>query len=163
MSTNVINSLEFDFSAKRDMTESYLVAQDLSNLDLSKAVLDRAELDCAILTDANLSHTSLKGTSFFSADLEGANLRHAKVRKCNFRHANLEGADVTGVDFSTSNVRGAIFTDAIGLSLQQKLWLKSNGALNIEIDRSQRNHVNSDDRHDGVFGKVRSAFSAIFS
>ena len=158
MTSKLIDILEYDFTAKRDMTESYLVAQDLSNLDLSRAVLDRAELDCAILSNANLSHTSLKETSFFSTDLEGVKLCHAKVNNCDFRHANLENADLTGVNFANSNVRGAIFTDAIGLSKQQKIWLKENGALNIELEPEVVNHADSDEHH-GLLGKLRGWLS----
>ena len=156
MKTSIIETLEYNFTGRRDMTDSYLVAQDLSNLDLSRAILDGAELDCAILTNANLSETSLKKTSFFSTDLEGANLSNAKVYDCDFHHANLERANLTGIDFSTSNVRGAIFTDAQGLSLKQKLWLKENGALNISLKDEELDKYS--DRHN-LFERLKGLFS----
>ena len=159
MKLSQLNALNYDFTAKRDMTGRYLIAQDLSNLDLSNAILDEAEFDCAVLSNADLSDTSLKQTSFFSADLEGANLSGAKVNNCNFRHANLEGANVTGVDFSNSNVKGAIFTDAIGLSFQQKQWLKENGALNISFDRQELQEMNLDGGDHGFFSSIKNLFS----
>ncbi len=154
-----VGAFQYNFTGRRDMTDSYLIAQDLSNLDLSKAILDGAQLDCAILNDADLSETSLKNTSFFSTDLEGANLSNAKVDDCDFHHANLERANLEGVDFSNSNVRGALFTDATGLSLKQKLWLKSNGALNISLDNEQLDSLHDNDDSYGLLGKLKSWIS----
>lgn len=158
MKQSIIETLEYSFTGRRDMTEAYLVAQDLSNLDLSRAILDGAELDCATLRNANLSETSLKNTSFFSADLEGVNLSHAKVNNCDFRHANLERAELKGVNFSTCNVRGAIFTGVQGLSLQQKLWLKSNGALNVSLEDEKIN-LNQHGNNQHLFQRLKGWLS----
>ena len=155
----VADFLNYDFTATRDMSKTYLVGQDLSDLDLSKAILNQAELDCAILHDTDLSGTSLKETSFFSADLERADLSHAKVSDCDFRHANLEGAKLEGVNFSNSDVRDAIFTDATGLSLEQKLWLKEHGALNICFETHEKELINQKKNQNGLMEKVKSWLS----
>lgn len=137
----------------RDMTKSYLVGQDLSNMDLSKSILNEAELDCANLKNTNLTQTSLRQTSFFSADLEGANLAHAKISNCNFRHANLENTYLQGVNFSNSDVQGAVFTNAQGLSPQQKIWLKNHGALNICLQTNQ--FESASDNQVGLIDKLK--------
>ena len=124
--------------AFRYRNRASLVGQDLSNRDLSNIILNNASFDCATLNNTNLKRTSLQQTSFFSADLEGAKLSYAEINNCDFRHANLEKADLEGVDFSNSDVRGAIFTDAKGLSFEQKIWLKNNGALNISLEKERR-------------------------
>lgn len=141
LTSNLVDTFNSD-SAIRNMSKSYLVGQDLSNMDLSHSILNEAELDCATLNNTNLTKASLHKTSFFSADLQGVRLSFAKVKDCNFRHANLENANLEGVDFSSSDVSGAIFTDAIGLSNQQKIWLKNNGALNICLETNQFESAN---------------------
>lgn len=58
-------------------------------------------------------------------------MRGAKLINTDLRQANLEHSQLKRVDLSQCRVEGAIFTDAIGLTEDQRLWLKENGALNI--------------------------------
>ena len=63
--------------------------------------------------------------------MEGTILQEAKLLNTDLRQANLKYSQLAEVDFSQCRVEGAVFTDAMGLSRKQKLWLKANGALNV--------------------------------
>ncbi|MEH1902761.1 MAG: pentapeptide repeat-containing protein [Nostoc sp.] len=76
-------------------------------------------------------NADLKLASLFNANLEEAVLNGANLSDSDLRHVNFTNTQLELVNFSGSRVKGALFTDAIGLTLQQKQWLKKNGALNI--------------------------------
>ena len=114
-----------------DFSNLVLIGDNLSDCNFDHSTLDYAELDCAVLTRLSFQNARLHYTSLFGANLERANLSHADVAYSDFRQANLENTQLEGVNFTNSKVKGAIFTDAQGLSLEQKKWLKSHGALNV--------------------------------
>jgi uncharacterized protein YjbI with pentapeptide repeats len=80
---------------------------------------------------ADLSRAALKRAFLFQADREGAVLRDTNLVKTELRHANLQDTQLIGSDFSGCRVKGACFTDAQGLTCQQKQWLRANRSLNI--------------------------------
>ncbi len=99
---------------------------------MTNAILDRAEFVEATLTRANLSGVRLRNTSFYSAELESVNLTGAELVGVNLVQANLENTVWDGAQIDpTTQVAGAIFTHAKGLTTEQKVWLKQQRALNV--------------------------------
>lgn len=80
---------------------------------------------------ADLSRAALKRAYLFQANREKAVLRDTNLIKTELRHANLQDTQLIASDFSGCPVKGACFTDAQGLTCQQKQWLIPNRALNI--------------------------------
>ena len=133
----------------------YAIAEDLSSLDLSGVILQDNEFDYTNLMNSNLSNSHLENISFFQSNLENINLSQAKVKNCDLSQANLENANLKGVDFTSCNVKGAIFTNVKGLSREQKIWLKANGALNISLEKEEKNKQNNNDSNE-YFRKQRA-------
>jgi uncharacterized protein YjbI with pentapeptide repeats len=80
---------------------------------------------------ADLSGAALKRASLFPASREGAVLRDTNLVKTELRQANLQDTQLRGSDFSGCRLKGACFTDAQGLTCQQKQWLRAYRALSI--------------------------------
>ncbi|NEO27665.1 MAG: pentapeptide repeat-containing protein, partial [Kamptonema sp. SIO4C4] len=74
---------------------------------------------------------NLNQASLLSADLEGASFQDVSLDGTDLQDANLEYTSWQEVDFSRCNLTGAIFTDAQGLSQENKQWLQNHGALNV--------------------------------
>jgi uncharacterized protein YjbI with pentapeptide repeats len=72
---------------------------------------------------AHLSRAALKRAFLFPADREGSVLRDTNLVKNQLRHANLQYTQLIGSDVSGCRLKGACFTDAQGLTCQQKQWL----------------------------------------
>ena len=80
---------------------------------------------------ADLSGAALKPASLFPASREGEVLQDSNLVKTQIRQANLQDTQLRGSDFSGCRVKGACFTDAQGLTCQQKQWLRAYRALSI--------------------------------
>ena len=80
---------------------------------------------------ADLIVVALKPASLFSASREGAVLRDTNLVKSELRQANLQDTQLIGSDYSGCRLKGACFTDAEGLTCQQKQWLRAKRALSI--------------------------------
>ncbi|WP_445244167.1 pentapeptide repeat-containing protein [Microcoleus sp. OTE_8_concoct_300] len=72
---------------------------------------------------ADLIVVALKRASLFSASREGAVLRDTNLVKSELRQTNLQDTQLIGSDYSGCRLKGACFTDAEGLTCQQKQWL----------------------------------------
>jgi uncharacterized protein YjbI with pentapeptide repeats len=106
------------------LSGAYLDGAYLSEANLSEANLSGAYLDGANLSEANLSEANLSG-----ANLSEANLSEANLSGANLSGANLSGADMSEADLNNAIVKQAVFTDAIGISPQQKNSLIARGAI----------------------------------
>lgn len=107
------------------LTRAKLAGADFSGSNMAGAVLTNADLRGANLADARLDAVRVHGANFSGANLQRANLRMleyvkrltfagADARDAIFRHAFLGG-----VDFSGTDLRGADFTRATGLTNAQ--------------------------------------------
>ena len=113
------------------MIEAQLVGTNLHEADLTGATIRFVELELACLTNARLTNSDLSQSSLFGANLSGAVLKGAKLLNTDLRQANLEYTQLEAVDFTQCEVKGAVFTNAAGLTTLQRRWLRDNGALNI--------------------------------
>ncbi|MDO8839421.1 MAG: pentapeptide repeat-containing protein [Parvibaculum sp.] len=107
------------------LTRANLAGADFSGANMAGAVLTNADLRGANLSDARLDAVRVHGANFTGANLQRANLRMleyvkrltfagADARDAIFRHAFLGGVDFNGTD-----LRGADFTRATGLTNAQ--------------------------------------------
>jgi len=107
------------------LTRAKLAGADFSGANMAGAVLTNADLRGANLSDSRLDAVRVHGADFTGANLQRANLRmleyvkrltfaDADARDAVFRHAFLGGVDFTGTD-----LRGADFTRATGLTNAQ--------------------------------------------
>ena len=139
-----------------DLRGTNLREADLSNADLSDANLRGADLRGANLIGANLRGANLNGANLSGADLRRANLSGACLREAYLRWAYLGGANLNEADLSRAdlsradlskaklsealallrgaemdwpNVRGANFTNAKGISSEQRKDLTARGAI----------------------------------
>lgn len=82
----------------------------------------------ADLRGANLSHAKFSHASLRDVNLSGANLSHAILHR-----ASLSGADLSGADLSEAQMpasaQNARFSNVVGLSEEQKLYLQQRGAI----------------------------------
>ncbi len=85
----------------------------------------------ANLAGASCKYGNLSEATLFHAKMSKIDLHNSILVKTKLNYARLENSNLYGVDFSKSFVKGAIFTDANGLTNEQKKWLKKNGALNV--------------------------------
>lgn len=94
------------------------------------------ELDGLIMTNFELFYIRFaEGTSLVKADFCGSTLRNVTLRKANLGEAVLRlakiqgvdfsGADMTGVDLSDASLENCIFSDVIGLTIEQLLSTES--------------------------------------
>ncbi len=131
-----------------------LIGADLRGANLSKANLIGADLRGADLRGANLSKANLSGANLSKANLSGAFLSGANLSKANLSKANLSDADLSGAFLSGANlwiadlsgaflsgaeVENAIFTNATGITPEQKQDLIRRGAIfgDTSNDRSK--------------------------
>ena len=117
---------------------AYLLYAKLLGTNLEGANLLGANLQRVNLKGANLKGANLKGANLLGANLLGVNLLGANLLGARLEVANLKGANVKGAHLEEANVKGAIFTQATGLSGDQKADLKSRGAIFEDLpgDRS---------------------------
>ena len=131
-----------------------LIGAILSRAILSRAILREANLSVADLSVANLSVANLSVANLIGADLRGANLsgailreailsgaflREADLREADLREADLRGANLSKADLSGAKVENAIFTNATGITPEQKQDLIRRGAIfgDTSNDRSK--------------------------
>jgi uncharacterized protein YjbI with pentapeptide repeats len=144
-----------------ELIEASLKGAILTNADLSCASLLSADLTCAILNYADIQHALLlfanmtrvvmRGTQLNESNLGYANLSDAHLFNANLRNAclthvnlnnaslfnvilaraNLSFANLTGITMQTCDVTGANFYNCVGLSEEQKKYLRSHGALDV--------------------------------
>lgn len=119
---------------------------------LSKIPLNQANIACIMrflkassqvkfpnLRGADLSDLVLDGVNFIRADLTGANLRKSRLLEADLIFANFTGADLREADlrgatlnetvWSEALVEGCHFGSGIGLTHQQRQYLKTRGAI----------------------------------
>ncbi|MBP0022141.1 MAG: pentapeptide repeat-containing protein [Cyanobacteria bacterium SBLK] len=86
----------------------------------------RTNLGNAVLKDVNLTRASL-----FSAYLQGTRFIRVDLTKADLQYANLENTIWEDANLANCYVFGAVFTNAKGLSQEQKIWLRQQGAFNV--------------------------------
>jgi hypothetical protein len=102
-----------------DLGGADLGGANLEEANLSGADMSGANLCEAILCDADLSGANLRGASLIGADLSGANLRYADLGGAYIWGADFAGADLLGTNLQGAFAGGALFAEAINLSLEQ--------------------------------------------
>jgi uncharacterized protein YjbI with pentapeptide repeats len=127
-----------------DFAGANLVGAELGGIDLNSANLEYCNLRGGDLTDADLSEANLRYANLSGADLsgaylEGAILHHSNLHSASLALANLIGADLTFANLQQTNltnstisntkVKGAIFGNNAGLSLENQQFLQENGAI----------------------------------
>ncbi|MCA2640343.1 MULTISPECIES: pentapeptide repeat-containing protein [unclassified Microcystis] len=117
-----------------NLSRAILREADLREADLRGAILSGAFLGWAILSGAILSKANLSDANLSDANLSGAFLRGA-----NLSGANLWIADLSGAFLSGAEVENAIFTNATGITPEQKQDLIRRGAIfgDTSNDRSK--------------------------
>ncbi|MGI9252755.1 MAG: pentapeptide repeat-containing protein [Thermomicrobiales bacterium] len=112
----------------------------LRHARLERAVIRVAQgaiFDHADMSEATLCSASLEGSSFAGANLGGADLEEASLRLAKFDGANLTETSFIGADLTGSTIHlalcatGADFTDAEGLTDQQRHALAALGAIGL--------------------------------
>ena len=106
------------------------------NTKLDRCVLRTTSFTAAELLEISFRYAELTKIDFtdsnlLSANLEGAKLIDIKLTNVNLQDANLEQTTWQNVVFDRCKVDGAVFSDAKGLTDEQKQWLRKNGALNV--------------------------------
>jgi uncharacterized protein YjbI with pentapeptide repeats len=93
----------------------------------------------ANLIGAILSKANLRGAILWGANLSGANLSGANLSGANLSKADLSGANLSKADLSGAEVENAIFTNATGITPEQKQDLIRRGAIfgDTSNDRSK--------------------------
>jgi uncharacterized protein YjbI with pentapeptide repeats len=122
-----------------NLSGANLSGANLSDADLSRAILSGANLSGAILSGAILSGAILSKANLSDAILSDANLSGAFLRGANLSGANLWIADLSGAFLSGAEVENAIFTNATGITPEQKQDLIRRGAIfgDTSNDRSK--------------------------
>ncbi|NCQ97996.1 MAG: pentapeptide repeat-containing protein [Microcystis aeruginosa L211-101] len=122
-----------------NLSGANLSGANLSDADLSRAILSGANLSGANLSGAILSGAILSKANLSDANLSDANLSGAFLRGANLSGANLWIADLSGAFLSGAEVENAIFTNATGITPEQKQDLIRRGAIfgDTSNDRSK--------------------------
>lgn len=109
---------------------SKFTGADLSHVDFTSAKMMRSDFRNAnieetnfwqcLLIQADLEGCYANGSNFENANLIKANLKNSKLTSANFNYATLKKADLTGADltdatFFSTDLRGAILMDTVGL------------------------------------------------
>jgi uncharacterized protein YjbI with pentapeptide repeats len=134
-----------------DLSNAYLVGQDLSGEDLSEANLRQADLTEANLSSSNLIKTDLSKANLYGADLRGANLGRANLRGANlsmadFSGANLNQADLSGAFIYATNLRGAFLRQTVLSNANLDQSNLSNATLiKANLEGADLNHANLSD------------------
>jgi uncharacterized protein YjbI with pentapeptide repeats len=117
-----------------NLSRAILIGANLIGANLSGANLIGANLSDADLIGANLSDADLIGANLSDADLSDADLSGAILSR-----AILSGANLSGADLSRAEVENAIFTNATGITPEQKQDLIRRGAIfgDTSNDRSK--------------------------
>lgn len=107
----------------------------LKNANLTCICAEHAKFHSSSLENANLSNGNFKNAVF-----NFANMTNANACSANFEYATFDSANMKGVKFTTEckkslgmlcNVKKANFIRVKGLTPEQKLFLKKNGAINV--------------------------------
>jgi uncharacterized protein YjbI with pentapeptide repeats len=111
----------------------------LSDAYLRGAILIEANLRGAALSGAILIEANLSDANLSDANLSGAFLRGANLSGANLWIADLSGAFLSGAFLSGAEVENAIFTNATGITPEQKQDLIRRGAIfgDTSNDRSK--------------------------
>jgi hypothetical protein len=133
-------NLDNAFLWKADLKQVFIPWASLKEVNLPEADLCGAQL-----WEVNLNKADLCGAKLKGADLGAANLSRAKLSKftpsgviliegadlsdARLSDANLSGADLRGADLRGANLRGADLTGVKGLSKEQLVAYKANGAI----------------------------------
>ena len=133
----IVKKAEFTTDAKviekaeliKAIREGTIDKKTLQQVDLSGAFLSGADLRGAILSGAILSGAILSKANLSDANLSDANLSGAFLRGANLSGANLWIADLSGAFLSGAEVENAIFTNATGITPEQKQDLIRRGAI----------------------------------
>lgn len=90
---------------------------DFTGIDLRGAQLQQSNFSWAGLRDAHLEEAKLEVAALDYADLRGARLDKAHLDAATLRNTHLADVDdpTTRAVFTGADIRGADFTDAIGL------------------------------------------------
>ena len=99
---------------RTNLSDQWLVGEDLRNANLINANLRGADLRGADLRGADLSIANLS-----KANLRFAKLSRAYLKNANLRGANLTGADLRGADLSLADLSIADLSDATNLTQTQ--------------------------------------------
>jgi uncharacterized protein YjbI with pentapeptide repeats len=116
-----------------------------SGADFQHARLDRveieeapgAEFDFADMHEARCGGARLERASFTGASLGGADFSEASLRRARFTGADLSGATFVGADLHNTDIHfvaaaaGADFSEALGLTLEQRQALAALGAVGL--------------------------------
>lgn len=97
---------------------------NLQNLDLSGALLQSTNFENKNLSGTNLSDANLFFANFKNADLTNTKLIFAFAIYTDFSGANLSGTNLTNIICAFAS-----FSDVVGLTAQQKEYLKERGAI----------------------------------
>jgi uncharacterized protein YjbI with pentapeptide repeats len=134
-----------------DLSNAYLVGQDLSGEDLSEANLRQADLTEANLSNSNLIKTDLSKANLYGADLRGANLGRANLRGANLSTADLSGANLNQADLSgafiyAASLRGAFLRQTVLSNANLDQANLSNATLiKANLEGADLNHANLSD------------------
>ncbi|MBZ0252879.1 MAG: pentapeptide repeat-containing protein, partial [Candidatus Methylomirabilis sp.] len=118
-----------------DLHEARLEGADFTAASLWRADLSGAHLEDAVLCQArlkraDLSRACLKDARLLESLLNDANLRAACLERARLWRAHLRGADLEDATLENlSGARDADFRGARGLTPEQKVYLKSLGAI----------------------------------
>ena len=93
---------------------------NLKETKLQYSNLYEANLEKADLSKAKLLETNLQSAKLNDANLSGAGLLEANLQFTDFENAKLEGAQFNeGTIFNQTNLKGALFEGATGLTSNQ--------------------------------------------
>lgn len=98
--------------ATAELLGADLTHAELIDADLTSAMLTSVRADTANFNGANLAGAHLDLAELISAHLVGVHLQGAYLRAANLTSANMTGSDLTGAVLDTSQVSGAVLTDA---------------------------------------------------
>jgi uncharacterized protein YjbI with pentapeptide repeats len=123
---------------RANLSDQWLVGENLREANLAYANLSRANLSRANLRRANLSGADLNGANLGFANLGLANLSGANLGLANLGLANLSGANLSGANLGLANLGLANLSGAnlIGADLH---GADLNGAKLISADLSRAN------------------------
>ncbi len=115
------------------------VAANLRWVDLEDVDLRNSSLMGADLTDAYLMRVNLSSASLIGANLSDASLFYAKLIGTNLTGANLAdvfliNTDLTDVVLTGADLTNAYFIHVHGLSLENKIYAESHGAIVSDWD-----------------------------
>ena len=81
--------------------------------------------------DARGGKKGLTNVDLQGAELQNRDLTNTVLTSAKLQDAKLQGADLSGTNLTGAIVTGADFKDVKGLTVEQKTYLKQNGAINV--------------------------------